>query len=409
VTTGTSSRKSTGSSVEQARAELAERLRGRWGEIEQAAMTRLHGFEGPTGTADPEYTEGLRAAASAALEFLLAGVEQGEKSPPEVPTAVLVQAGLAARHRVSLDTVMRRCFAGYSLFGDFLMEEAEGGKLLQSAALKWLLRTQAALFDRLVAAVTEEYTRELAATASSREARRAERIERLLAGELIDVGDLAYDLQGHHLGAVLKGGDVRKSVRQVAGGLDCRLLSVRRDEETLWVWLGGREEVDPLELERRLRAALPPRTRVAIGESGEGPAGWRITHLQAKAALPIALRSSESFVRYGDVALLASALQNDLIATSLRELYLAPLEQGRDGGPVLRETLRAYFAAERNVSSAAAALGVNRHTVASRLRTAEERLGYQLNECAAELDLALRLDKLGAAAVSVVRTNDKLG
>jgi len=396
VTTSAPNPKKTESSIEQARAELAERLRERWGEIEQTAMTRLHGFAGPSGTPDPEYTEGLRAAASAALKFLLAGVEQGERSPPEVPAAVLIQARLAARHRVSLDTVMRRCFAGYSLFGDFLMEAAEGGKLLQSAALKRLLRTQAGLFDRLVAAVTAEYTREVEARATSREARRAERIERLLAGELIDVEDLSYDLEGHHLGAVLKGGDARDSIRRVAGDLDCRLLTVSRDEETLWIWLGGREALEPLELERRIEPQLPPQTRVAIGEPGEGPAGWRLSHLQARAALPVALRSSETFVRYGDVALLASILQDDLVASSLRELYLAPLEGGRDGGVAMRDTLRAYFAADRNVSSAAVALGVNRHTVTSRLRSVEDRLGCQLNDCATELDLALRFDSLGA-------------
>jgi DNA-binding PucR family transcriptional regulator len=120
-----------------------------------------------------------------------------------------------------------------------------------------------------------------------------------------------------------------------------------------------------------------------------------LTHQQASAALPIALRSPEPFVRYADVALLASILQDDLLASSLRELYLDPLERERDGGEVARRTLRAYFAAERNVSSAAVALGVKRHTVTNRLRTIEQRLGRPLNDCASEVDTALRLEDLG--------------
>jgi DNA-binding PucR family transcriptional regulator len=58
---------------------------------------------------------------------------------------------------------------------------------------------------------------------------------------------------------------------------------------------------------------------------------------------------------------------------------------------VARRTLRAYFAAERNVSSAAAALGVRRQTITSRLHVIEERLGRSLGVYATELDAALRL------------------
>jgi hypothetical protein len=38
---------------------------------------------------------------------------------------LLVQARLAARSDVSLDIVLRRYFAGYSLLGDFLVGEAD--------------------------------------------------------------------------------------------------------------------------------------------------------------------------------------------------------------------------------------------------------------------------------------------
>jgi DNA-binding PucR family transcriptional regulator len=78
---------------------------------------------------------------------------------------------------------------------------------------------------------------------------------------------------------------------------------------------------------------------------------------------------------------------------SLRQLYLEPLAGERDGGEVLRETLRAYFEAERNVSSAAAALGVTRKTVTNRLCVVEERLGRRLGLCSAEIEAVLRLDE----------------
>ena len=57
-----------------------------------------------------------------------------------------------------------------------------------------------------------------------------------------------------------------------------------------------------------------------------------------------------------------------------------------------RTTLRAYFAAERNVSSTAVVLGVDRRTVTNRLRAIEELFGRPLKDVAAELETALRLD-----------------
>jgi DNA-binding PucR family transcriptional regulator len=76
----------------------------------------------------------------------------------------------------------------------------------------------------------------------------------------------------------------------------------------------------------------------------------------------------------------------------LRSLYLEPLERERGGGEAARDALRAYFAADRNVSSAAAMLGVSRQAVAKRLRSVEERLGRSLASCGTELEAALRLE-----------------
>ena len=76
-----------------------------------------------------------------------------------------------------------------------------------------------------------------------------------------------------------------------------------------------------------------------------------------------------------------------------RRLYLAPLEEGRDGDN-LRNALRAYFQAGRNVSSAAAALGLNRRTLSKRLQAAERILGRPLESLAADLEIALSLEAL---------------
>lgn len=383
-------------SPSQTRAALSVRLQARRPEIEQAALTRVYAVSDPTEAADPTYAEGLRAAVSAALDYGFAGIERGEERAPPLPTVLLGQARLAARNGITLDTVLRRYFAGYTLLGDFLMQEAEDSELLGGAALKRVLRAHAALFDRLITAVTDEYTRELEGRLDTTEQRRAERVEKLLAGELLDTSELQYEFDNaHHLAAIAAGSGAGEAIRDLAKALDRRLLLIHRSEGTAWAWLGSRRKVDIEEFELHLSQSWPAQVSLAIGEPAHGLAGWRLTHQQARAALPIALRSPQPFIRYADVALLASMLQDDVLATSMRELYLAPLSEERDGGAVLRETLRAYFAAERNVSSAAAALGVNRHTVTNRLRAIEQRLDRSLDSCAAEMEAALRLENLG--------------
>jgi len=383
------------SSLERARSELAECLRQRREEIEEALLTRTHAIADPAEAADPEYAQGLRAAVSGALDYGLAAIEHGEERSPQVPVLLLAQARLAARNNIPLDTVLRRYFAGYTLLGDFIVQEA-GATNLKEPWLKRLLREQAALFDRFLATVTAEHAREREASRPSPEQRQAERIERLLAGELVDTSGIAYEFGGWHLGVVGSGPGAEQAVRHLAAGLDCRLLFLCRGEEGLWAWLGARRRLDPAGLSRM---ALPTACAIAVGEPGEGLSGWRLTHRQAVAALPIARRKPDAFIRYADVALLASVAQDDLLATSLVELYLTPLSKERDGGAVLRETLRAYFAAERNASSAAAALRVSRQTVNRHLQVIEQRLGRSVGACAVEIETALRLEELSHPVV----------
>jgi DNA-binding PucR family transcriptional regulator len=119
-----------------------------------------------------------------------------------------------------------------------------------------------------------------------------------------------------------------------------------------------------------------------------------MSHRQAAAALPAARQLGETFIRYGGVALLAAAMKDELLASSLRELYLAPLSAMRDGGVRAKETLRAYFGAAGNSSSAAIALGVSRRTIATRMAAIEALLGRPVEEISAELETVLQLDRL---------------
>jgi PucR C-terminal helix-turn-helix domain/GGDEF-like domain len=383
----------------QARAELIARLQARQPEIEQTILSRVYAVSDPAEVGDPTYVGGLREAVFAALAYAIQALENVAERPDPVPAPLLSQARRAARDGVSLDTVLRRYLAGHALLGDFIVQELEEvGDDLSDTGLQSVLRREAAVLDHLLSVVAGEYRSESEATARSLHRRRADCVDKLLAGKLTDPGELGYDLELWHVGVIAVGKGAEAGIRALATALDRRLLLVHRGEETFWAWLGGIRRMGRDDLERLVAWEWPGQVRVATGEPAKGLVGWRFSHEQAGAALPIAMGGAATHVRYADVALLASMLKDEVLLRSLDELYLAPLAAGAIGEETLCETLRAYFSAQRNVSSTASALGVSRKTVGARLRTIEQRLGRSLDTCSAELELALRLEESGAAS-----------
>jgi hypothetical protein len=375
--------------------ELRLCLAARRSELVEATLARVYGVADPAEVGDPGYVAGLRSAVSAAVLYGIAGLDGRAERLSPVPSELAAQARVAARHGVPLETVLRRYFAGYVLLGEFVAEVAEdGGLALGVGEMRRLWHAEAVLFDRLVAVIAAEHAAESRLLAGSPERDRAERVRRMLDGEPLDPAELRYDLNGWHLGVVASGPGARSALRHLAAALGRRHLAVvAQDGRAVWAWLGGGEGLGG-EAVREAAARVAGDIALAFGEPAPGPEGWRLTHRQAKAAHAIALRSVAGPVRYVDVALLATAIRDEVLAASLRETYLRPLELESDGGEILRRTLRVYFSRGRNGASAAAELGVSRQTVLGRLRKVELRLGRTIDECAPELETALRLAEL---------------
>ena len=386
--------------VQDVRTGVVARLRARRAELLEAIFLKVQaGTLAVADELDAEYLVGLRAAVASAVEYSLEGMERGEEWVGPIPAAAVEQVRRAARTGVSLDTVLRRYVVGNAFLGELVLEEADRGELPgERKVLKEALRAQASVLDRLLAAVTAEYQDELARAGRTPEQRRGEHVKRLLDGASDEHAKLDYDLGGWHLGLIASGARAQDAIRGLAEGADRRLLSVTPGPQTVWAWLGGREHITFEEIARLVASADAAEDgTLTFGEPGRGVEGWRLTHRQAQAALLVALRRQkpQRVTRYADVALLAFALRDETLAASLVQEYLTPLDQQRDRGVVSRETLRAYFAAGRSASSAAAALGVARNTVENRLRAVEQSLGRPLHTCLAELEVALGLADLG--------------
>ena len=372
---------------------FVSRLRERRAELEQELWNRVRAVKDASSPAEETYVAALQPTIEAGLDYGLAAIERGPSStPPPVPDTLLMQARTAARTGISLDAVLRRYCAANSLFTDTMIEQADFLQVPREE-LKLAFRAFALAFERLLSTVSDEYSRAAGEVSVSSEERRRELIDRLLAGELVEGSELSYDFTGWHLGLVAYGPEAQDSVRAVSEDVDANLLSVCRRDGVVWAWLGARR---PGTFAERLctQPLRTPEASVAFGEPAQGLAGWRLTHRQAAAALPLAIKGTSQIGSYSDAPLLITALNDDLLANSLRCLYLAPLAQERDGGETARTTLRAYFDAGGNASSAAAALGVNRRTIAARLLQIEERLDRRLDAISAEIQTALRLDEL---------------
>jgi hypothetical protein len=378
--------------LDEIRAELVVRLRARSAEIEDTIFNRVRQLTEPAEGNDPEYRAGLRATVAEAVDYALLGIEYGEEWEGSIPEAAAAQARRAARSGVKLDTVLRRYAAGDRLVGEFVLDEAAQ---LPNEAMRQLLRSQGPHVDRMMAGVSAIYMEELEQMRRSPAQRVAERVQRLLDGNApLDAASLDYELDAWHLGLVVTGARPHVAARTLAAGLSRQPLVVPRGQDSAWAWLGGQRRLEVGDIERYLAAGVLGEVQLAVGEPRRGLEGWRLTHHEARAAQQVMLRRPQPLTRASDVILLAAVLRDELLARSLRQTYLAPLDDQGDAGVGLRETLRAYIDAGFNAATAAAALGVDRHTVQRRLRKVEEALGRLLHTCHAELEVALVVEEL---------------
>ncbi len=384
--------------MQRVRRELGARLRDRFDEIEEAIFARVSTLSEQVESSDAEYLTGLRNAIKEALDYGITSIERGAEWIPPAPAVVAIQAQRAARNGVSLDTVLRRYAAGDRVVGEYIVEEADR---LPGQVVGQVMKARGPLVDGLMAHAATHYMRELERMTRSPEQRLAELVEGLLAGDVfVDVAELDYEFDAWHLATIVSGEDAEAAIRAATRNLAGPVLVMPRGPRTVWAWIGAAAPLAPRRLDLLLESSALVGVALAVGDWRRGLDGWRLSHQEAQAGFQVMLRSPQRLVRGTDVLLLAAMLRDDALAKSLIRTYLGPLDEQGDFGGVLRETVRAYFASGSNAATAAAALGVDRHTVQRRLRKVEELLGRRLLDCQARLEVALSLEEIGAATSS---------
>lgn len=179
---------------------------------------------------------------------------------------------------------------------------------------------------------------------------------------------------------------LHRFVQEEATARGAQALVVTSGSNEAWAWLATDralldDDLDPV-------APLPDGVFVTIGRSEPGVEGFRRSHREAQAARRVH-GATAAVTRY-DVVELVHLLSGDpealatLVARELGALAAPDPTAGQ-----LRETLRAYFAANLRVREAADALGVHPNTVRYRLGLAEELLGRPVDSRRLHLELAL--------------------
>jgi len=371
---------------------LASALERRLDELSATTVERLQG-EVPTWIVDEAVGENVlaafvRASLAAQLRSLRLRTLPGECPPIDVH-------GARAAARLG---DLRMLLGGYRIAHMVLWEGwlalVEASEVEEETRYE-LLRLGSRFFFRYAGVlsdhVSRRYQTEFERSLRSGAQRRFEAVKAVLEGAMTPSEGLDVNLEQHHLGLLAWGEGGHKGARELAKALGRPVLLVSPFEHVWWGWLSGAQALGIAPEAAVKTLAPPPGAGLAVGLEAFGEEGFRVTHRQAQRARRVASRLGFAVVAYADVAVEALLGDDDAEARSFIAHELHGIADDSAASRRIRETIAAYFAAEHNAASAAAALGVHQQTVANRLRAAEERLGHPVSSRRVELETALRL------------------
>jgi hypothetical protein len=327
------------------------------------------------------------------VELMVTMLQRPVALPHALPAGARLEAGVAAQYGARLDALLRTYRLGQQALVEHFIDAIERRAVPDAAQavgqLRAATRAVHAYTEAVMPLVAREYDDERARLEAWPELRRLRLVQAALAGD--ESAELDYPFAGAHVALVASGdaAAVAAAVSAAADALGVASLVVETGDGRTWAWAA----TDRLaELRAHLKAA---------GVSGPGgiggPAGFRDAHGQALLADRIARSRRDGLVDLRGAALEALALGDQRTARAVARSELGPLARAGVGNERLRATLEAWFASRESPTAAAATLGVAPRTVTYRLRRAEGLLGHPIAERRAELEAALRLERLFAS------------
>lgn len=264
-----------------------------------------------------------------------------------------------------------------------------------------MMRSTFAFADETLAGVLELVAGERRQLAAVDHTARLETVSLLIEGAPIDpdraTRQLRYELDREHRAAVVWC-DARavnpvlldRAIAAFANACDATArLTILPGPATIWAWAAGGHPPRLTELRDALDAL--PGVRMATGSAGEGPAGFRRTHLDAVATQRVMRRwpGAARVAEYPDIELVALATGGD--AERAAEFAVRTLGDLAGAEPELRETLRVYLKEGSSTTRTAEAMFAHRNTVVKRLDRIRALLPEPFDRARLQVALALEI------------------
>ncbi|WP_141013186.1 PucR family transcriptional regulator [Nocardioides sambongensis] len=169
-------------------------------------------------------------------------------------------------------------------------------------------------------------------------------------------------------------------------------LTLVAGSRELWLWAATARRPDPGRIEDVATVLAEAGAHLAVGMPARGLAGFRSSHLEARAVerLGLAARRSPALLSYPDVELLCLVADAPELVHRMVGRELGDLASPDRNVALVRETVLAHLEGGLNVEATAERMFVHKNTIRYRLARAEELLGHPLAERVALLELALR-------------------
>lgn len=342
-------------------------------------------------TDDPAFRDAVARSTRDNVELMVGALRRPMGMPFALSPGARLEADTAARYGARIDALLRTYRLGQQAMVEHFLDVIEGGDMEDPAMalgqLRAATRTVHAYMDAVMPLVWREYDDERDRLRAHPDVGRLRLVQAALAGDA--AASLGYEVGGTHVAVVATAPDAEGVVSAVGAALGVAVVAVRADDGRCWAWLAtGGSAAHAGEVVGRLRAAG---LAGAVGVGG--PATFRTAHRQALLAERIARTRGSGIVDLRSAALEALALGDQRTAWEVARAELGPLaDSGRHERLVA--TLEAWFAARESISGTAHAVGVAPRTVSYRLRRAETLLGHPIASRRAELETALRVQRL---------------
>ncbi|MFI7612721.1 hypothetical protein ACIBP6_15985 [Nonomuraea terrae] len=337
---------------------------------------------------DPALSAVVRSETTMLLTRFLHSLVKGQEEPIRSLESRHI-ARLAARHETTLSDVISGFRIAHRMLEEALFEAVHEAGIPPGDSLEVLRHCCRQLFrqiETLVEIVTAEYAHETESRDIDQNARRLHAVKSVLNERRSLTVLPFYDLEAEHVAAVARGATavaLAAFAHRHEGGAVC----LRLDRSVVWAWFSA---VDPVDV-RKAALERPGRGWLGIGEPGDGVAGFRRSHTEARAAYRVSQWTGAVAARFGEVSVESIGLADVDVARAVVHRHLGRLATEGNREDALRHTLEVYLASQQITRHAAAKLGLTERAVANRLQAVRRLLPPDAQLSSPELALALRL------------------